>query len=127
MKLLDDTRNANASFYLDEDGDEIDRAEFVEALWTGANTGVMLYHGPGFVKLQVAVLTTGEDVCSVYDAFEDWCRETGRLDEIGEDDPQNEDFGIYQSSFQFIPAVPPSAFALCIHEDCTRISPLGNE
>jgi hypothetical protein len=83
--LYEDTINCKASFYLDEDGHEMERDEFIRRM--RSMHGVMLYVGGGFVKLQVAVLTFSQhDWDSPTSAFEEWARNTGRHDEIGEDE-----------------------------------------
>ncbi len=69
---------------------------------------MMLYVGGGFVPLRVAVLTTNArrwkavDEGDAVDAFEDWCRKTGREAEIGEDDPNVEEPS-YELFFERIP------------------------
>lgn len=68
--------------YIDDDGTEIERWEFLEGLWTG-ETGVLLLTGPGFVKLETAVLLNNLSQADAELAFEDWARDTKRFDEIG--------------------------------------------
>lgn len=84
--LYEDTIQCKASFYLDENGHELpSRDEFIRRM--RSMHGVMLYIGSGFVKLQVAVLTFERtDWGSPVSAFEEWARNTGRHDEIGEDE-----------------------------------------
>lgn len=89
-QLFEDTRTCNASFFLDENGHEITKHEFVYQLKEWA--GLMLYIGGGFVPMPVAVLTLDGarqrhvDEGSAVEAMEEWARRTGRKDQIGEDD-----------------------------------------
>ena len=82
--MLDNTRNCQADFYLDDSGNEIDRDEFLEENkeWHGH----MLYVGGGFCPLQVAVLTCnargyyGPDWGAAAAIAEDWAVDTGHRD-----------------------------------------------
>jgi hypothetical protein len=86
--LFHDTLTCNAGWYLNECGDPITREEFIATNqeWHG----VMLYVGGGFCPLQIAVLTADArgyhqpDWGTAVSAFEEWCRDTDRGDEIGE-------------------------------------------
>lgn len=108
--MFKDTRECNAMFYLDENGHELDVNEFVHenVEWHG----LMLYVGGGFVPLAVAVLTCDArgfyrpDWGSAASTFEEWCRNNGRLDEIGEDNPDDEYFGEYELVIEEIPTHP---------------------
>ncbi len=105
----EDTTKCSASHYVDEMGYEIKRAVFLKSLLD--YQGYMLYMGDGFAPLTVAVLTvepahkTMDDGASdALSAFEDWCRKTGRLSEIGEDkDDYDEGWGSYQYTIERIP------------------------
>jgi hypothetical protein len=88
-QVFEDTRKLNASFFLDENGHEITKHEFVHQLKEWA--GLMLYVGSGNCPLPVAVLTVDDakrrnvDEGSAASAMEEWARNTGRADWIGED------------------------------------------
>lgn len=88
--LFEDTRKCDAMRYLDEHGHEITRHQFVHELKEWA--GLMLYVGGGYVPLRVAVLTLDGakdryvDEGAAVSAFEEWARNSGRAEEIGEDD-----------------------------------------
>ena len=111
--LFEDTSKCNAMHYLNEDGKEITRHEFVHELKDWA--GVMLYVGTGFVKLTIAVLTLDDakrryvDEGAACEAFEDWCRETGREDEIADED--------YECIIQRIPYPVPGYLFEDQHQD----------
>jgi hypothetical protein len=111
-----DTLQCNAMYYLNENGHEISKHEFVYQLkdWHG----LMLYVGSGFVKLTIAVLTLDDrrkahiDEGSAVSAFEEWARNNGRAEEIGEDtewqatcqaDPDNAPEAEYELYFERIP------------------------
>lgn len=110
MKLFDDTQNVSAMFYLDYSGLQITRREFLQAFRAETRHpsrydlhGYMLYVGDGYVPLTIAVLAYNES--DAIGAFEDWCRRTGREDEIAEDDESIADGyeGEYQLVIQQIP------------------------
>jgi hypothetical protein len=95
----------SASFYLDENGQEIERADFLECLKEEYNTGAILYVGSN-PALPVAVLTFGDDIGSCFSAMEEWARRTDRHDWINEDEDDPEDvdpyFGQYEANFKWL-------------------------
>jgi hypothetical protein len=90
-----------AFFYLDEWGHELSREAFAECIEDGYS-GLLIHAGGGYVPLSAAVLTFGRDKSSAFSAFEEWARRTGRLDEIGEEDPDDECFGEYEATCECI-------------------------
>ena len=84
MKLFEETKKADAHYYLDDVGLEIDRQELLEEMFNFNQPAYMLYVGEGFVPLRVAVVAWNES--DAVEVMEDWARKTGRSDEIGEDD-----------------------------------------
>lgn len=109
--MLEQTRTCDAHYYLDDTGSELTREEFLRQ--NPAWHSVMLYVGPGFVPLRVAVLTAdardthrlGSDEAAAVEVFDEWCRRTDRLDEIGEGDPTDPYFGEYELRIEAIPPV----------------------
>ena len=101
--LFKDTKECNASLYLDYVGYEITRDELLLAILNG-DKAAMLYVGGGYVPLTVAVVVMAhDDICEACSTFEDWCRKNDRLDEIGEDEPESEWFGEYECHIEQIP------------------------
>jgi len=90
-QVCDDTLTASADFYLDDTGNEITRKELLEQVRDGWYA-FMLYVGDGYVPLRVAVLTRSArgfhqpDESEAVSIFEEWARNTGRGEEIGEDE-----------------------------------------
>jgi hypothetical protein len=109
--MFDDTKTVNAHFYLDESGHEVLPGEFLHEILDGWY-GFMLYVGGGFCPLAIAVLTSsargyhGADLSEAASTFEEWARDTGRLSEIHEDDPDDEYFGQYKAMAEGIPQAP---------------------
>lgn len=61
----------------------------------------MFYIGGGFYPLRVAVIATNES--DAESAMEEYMRNNNRLDEINEDDPGDELFGVYESFVEEVP------------------------
>jgi hypothetical protein len=101
-KMNEQTRTCNAHFYLDDAGGELSREKFLEELISFDQDGYMLYVGAGFMPLRVAVAALSEDDAA--DIFEDWCRKTGREDEINEtEDVPEDEWGVYDYTVERIP------------------------
>ena len=84
VPMFDDTKRMDAHFLLDDQGNEQTREEMLEQI-VREDSVWMLYVGGGYVPLRVAVNAHHEsDAAS---AFEEWARDNGRLDEIGEENP----------------------------------------
>ncbi len=111
MPMFDENCKCNAAFYLDENGHEISVHEFVYQLkeWVG----LMLYVGGGYNPLPIAVLTLegirqkNIDYSSAVSAMEEWARNTGRGEWIGEDDE-------YQVAITTDPDTPTPEYELHI-------------
>jgi len=105
--VFEDTLTANAMYYLSSCS-EITREEFLAEHAEGWRCH-MLYVGGGYVPLTVAVATAnhrdfyGADWSGAASMFEEWARNNGRLDEIGEDNPDDEYFGEYELRIEDIP------------------------
>lgn len=83
MKLFEQTKNMDAHYYLTSDGDETTRDDLLREM-RNSYPIYMIYLGPGYVPLKLAVQAfTGEQ--EAWEAAQEWARKADRLDEIGED------------------------------------------
>ena len=103
--MFKETKSCEAMFYLDDSGYEITREAFLSELFCVANSygqhGYMLYVGPGYVPLRVAVISWNES--QAVESFEDWCRRTDRQEEINQADEEDAYWCEYELLIEVIP------------------------
>jgi hypothetical protein len=84
--LFEYTKKADAHFYLDDSGHEMNKGEFIEELFCSmknmGQNGYMFYIGEG-EPLRIAVISWSEG--DALSTMEEWIRNEGRQEEIGED------------------------------------------
>jgi len=85
MIIFEDTKNMNADYYLDSSGREESREWLLEQLAGGYTIG-MFYYIDGYVSLRIAVEVVGRDACEGACTVEEWMRDNGKADWLGEYD-----------------------------------------